>query len=91
MKGFDCPHCHEQGVSMHEKLRIGVLMWGRCSACGKKVGVSWAGIGLTVTPFIVATLLCIPLESPVSMVALSVAGIIGSVITRIWLVPLRKR
>jgi len=49
---YICPHCNQPGISVLRKLYLGPAIPATCKNCGKKVGVPWSAMFVTVAGII---------------------------------------
>lgn len=87
-----CPHCGNQAMSQARKLWLGPASSASCTACGRKVSVSWLAM-LAVTPFL-AAIFSGHWLLPQHYVVFSLAALAGAALLfaiHAWLIPIIPR
>lgn len=88
---YECPHCHEPGISFWRKMALGPAVPATCQCCGQKVGVPYGKSFAAMAPMLTPVVPLLVFESLFMTILLfGVTMVITGVLYAKW-VPLEQR
>ena len=88
MKGCECPHCGEIGISFIRKATLGPAFPAKCKVCGEKMTVKMLPLLLTSIPLLIPVIMANSTGYTPEIILAIITGLLATSSLTVRFVPL---